>query len=279
MRLVAVGGHALITRTGTTTGGLLLWDPYGQPVDPTTFAIGTTATDDTGQVAGNTLWHQGALKPAESAGSALVVEMGTRLYIPAFGRFLQVDPIEGEGVNDYSWPNDPIGGHDLSGNMFEIEMASGGDGRLANLIGAYGVKKVVGALKPTQRAAANPSFRQKANAKVTAAALLYAFANKADCQKAPNGLIVCGNFLSPGGGGTTYGDVFLTDQPTATVLRNKNLLAHEMQHANQWAGWGGDFPLAYAGESIESTLNGRGRACLNYFEMDASLVWGGYREC
>jgi len=115
-----LGGHGLVTRTGTTTSGLLLWDPFGQPVDPVTFAIGTVASDGTGQVAGNTLWHQGALKPAESAGSALVVEMGVRLYVPALGRFLQVDPIEGGSHNDYVWPVDPISMNDLSGEAIPI---------------------------------------------------------------------------------------------------------------------------------------------------------------
>lgn len=83
-----VGGHALVTRTGTTTSGLLIKDPFGQPIDPTTYALGTITTDDTGQVAGNALWHQSARKLLESVGPTAVVEMGARVYVPGLARFM-----------------------------------------------------------------------------------------------------------------------------------------------------------------------------------------------
>ncbi|WP_292710650.1 PA14 domain-containing protein [Microbacterium sp. 67-17] len=115
-------GHQLITATttttGTTVGGLGVFDPYGQPLDPVTLAIGTAAANLAGQIAdGVTGWHQGATKQVETLGSVIIAEMGARLYVPALGRFLQVDPIEGGVDNDYVWPTDPIGKNHLTGKL------------------------------------------------------------------------------------------------------------------------------------------------------------------
>jgi len=62
-------------------------------------------------------WEGASRKQQESKLISQPMQLGTRVYLPSLGRFLQVDPVEGGTLNNYVYVQDPINQKDLSGDF------------------------------------------------------------------------------------------------------------------------------------------------------------------
>ena len=108
----AITGDQFITLddSGARVGEISMFTPFGERL------AGVTTVDSTRP---DLTWR--ASEGNETMALALpVVAMGARVYVPALGRFIQVDPVVGGSANSYDYANqDPTSFSDPSGNAPE----------------------------------------------------------------------------------------------------------------------------------------------------------------
>jgi RHS repeat-associated protein len=122
--IVGIGGELAAIQDSASGTTLQLTNLHGDiaataSLSPTATAlIGTSEYDEFGNPEkGNSSrfgWLGGKQRRTEL--SSGVIQMGVRSYVPAMGRFISVDPIQGGSANGYDYANaDPVNGLDLSG--------------------------------------------------------------------------------------------------------------------------------------------------------------------
>jgi RHS repeat-associated protein len=114
-----------------------------------------------------------AQKLTEAQLALLPIQMGARVYLPGFGRFLQVDPVQGGTPNNYVYPPEPVNNYDLTGTIAPLIAALApvigrvAVGAAVKIATSYGGKKVAqkavtkGVAKGATKTATKSTAQQK----------------------------------------------------------------------------------------------------------------------
>ncbi|MGV8978916.1 MAG: hypothetical protein ACOH17_12805 [Cellulomonas sp.] len=233
--------------TGTPTGTPAIYDPYGNPLAPTTGLLDLT-TDPTTRTGGLTDgWVGSHQRGTEHTGTANWTLMGARTYLPGYGQFTTTDPSYAGNTNPYAYPQDPINGYDLNGQCSKY--------------------RKVGGRCPDVGANVNSWVNRQFVRAVSGAAKRYSIRTGGSCGM-NSGMMVCQGGWGHAyfNGGTTFGNTYLAGPGDQSV--SPETIGHEKVHMRQWNTFGVMFPRLYFLQGLVGVNNS--------FEREAGLCSGNY---